>query len=183
MFGRRCRHHKTFAVGLQLLVGGHRPGGCLFSYSRVGRKSENHNGDYLEYYDGKYQKDKAIFRENVKMVQEELVVHSDIMIVYFKGKSAQASSTVGQLPSDNSKKEIRVIEAKGHVKITKGESRATCARALYDKQEERIILLGSPVVWQAGTRVSGQKITMFLKENRSIVEGGTRVTIEERIEN
>lgn len=129
------------------------------------------------------QKNKAIFRENVKMVQEELVVHSDIMIVYFKGKSAQASSTVGQLPSDNSKKEIRIIEAKGHVKITKGESRATCTRALYDKQEERIILLGSPVVWQAGTRVSGQKITMFLKENRSIVEGGTRVTIEEGAEN
>jgi lipopolysaccharide export system protein LptA len=129
------------------------------------------------------QKNKAIFRENVKMVQEELVVHSDIMIVYFKEKTAPAPSPVGQLPSENSKKEIRVIEAKGHVKITKGESRATCTRALYDKQEERIILLGSPVVWQEGTRISGQKITMFLKENRSIVEGGTRVTIEERAEN
>jgi lipopolysaccharide export system protein LptA len=117
------------------------------------------------------------------MVQEGLVVHSDIMIVYFKEKSAQASSPVGQLPSENSKKEIRVIEAKGHVKIAKGESRATCTRALYDKQEERIILLGSPVVWEAGTRVSGQKITMFLKENRSIVEGDTRVIIEEGEEN
>ncbi len=126
---------------------------------------------------------KVIFRENVKMVQEGLVVHSDIMIVYFKEKSAQASSPVGQLPSENSQKEIRVIEAKGHVKIAKGESRATCTRALYDKQEERIILLGSPVVWEAGTRVSGQKITMFLKENRSMVEGDTRVIIEEGKEN
>ena len=129
------------------------------------------------------QENKVIFRENVKMVQEGLVVHSDIMIVYFKEKSAQASSPVGQLPSENSQKEIRVIEAKGHVKIAKGESRATCTRALYDKQEERIILLGSPVVWEAGTRVSGQKITMFLKENRSIVEGDTRVIIEEGEEN
>ena len=129
------------------------------------------------------QDNKAIFRENVKMVQEELVVHSDIMIVYFKEKTAQTPSSVGQLPSENPKKEIRVIEAKGHVIITKGESRATCTRALYDKQEERIILLGSPVVWQEGTRVSGQKITMFLKENRSIVEGGTRVIIEEKAEN
>ncbi len=129
------------------------------------------------------QENKVIFRENVKMVQEGLVVHSDIMIVYFKEKSAQASSPVGQLPSENSKKEIRVIEAKGHVKIAKGESRAICTRALYDKQEERIILLGSPVVWEAGTRVSGQKITMFLKENRSIVEGDTRVIIEEGEEN
>ena len=52
MFVRRCRRHKTFAVGLQSLVGGGR-GDCLLSYSRVGRKSENHNGDYLEYNDGK----------------------------------------------------------------------------------------------------------------------------------
>ena len=129
------------------------------------------------------EENKAVFRENVKMVQEELVVHSDIMIVYFKEKTAQTPSPIGQLPSENSKKEIRVIEAKGHVKIAKGESRATCARALYDKLKERIILLGSPVVWQAGTRVSGQKITMFLKENRSVVEGDTRVTIEEGAEN
>jgi lipopolysaccharide export system protein LptA len=129
------------------------------------------------------QENKAIFRENVKMIQEELVVHSDIMIVYFKEKTDQTPSPVGQLPSENSKKEIRVIEARGHVKIAKGESRAICTRALYDKLEERIILLGSPVVWQAGTRVSGQKITMFLKENRSVVEGDTRVTIEEGAEN
>jgi lipopolysaccharide export system protein LptA len=128
------------------------------------------------------EENKAVFRENVKMVQEELVVHSDIMIVYFKEKTAGPTSPVGQLPSENSKKGIRVIEAKGHVKIAKGESRATCTRALYDKLEERIILLGSPVVWQAGTRVSGQKITMFLNENRSIVEGDTRVTIEEGAE-
>jgi lipopolysaccharide export system protein LptA len=119
----------------------------------------------------------AIFRDNVKMVQEELVVHSDIMIVYFKEKGS--SPPVGQLPSQNSKKEIRVIEAKGNVKISKGESRATCQRAIYDKQGERIVLLESPVVWQAGTRVSGRKITMFLKENRSVVEGETRVIIEE----
>jgi len=125
------------------------------------------------------QNNQAVFRDNVKMVQEELVVHSDIMIVYFKEKDSQPSPPVGQLPSQNSKKEIRVIEAKGNVKIAKGESRATCQRAIYDKQEERIILLESPVVWQAGTRVSGRKITMFLKENRSVVEGDTRVIIEE----
>ncbi len=125
------------------------------------------------------QANKAVFRENVKMVQEELVVYSDVMIVYFKKDEPQVSSQAGASPAGNSQKEIRVIEAKGHVNITKGESRATCTRALYDKKKEKIILLGSPVVWQEGTRVSGQKITMYLRDNRSIVEGGTRVTIEE----
>jgi len=125
------------------------------------------------------QTNQAIFRENVKMVQEELVVYSDMMIVHFKEQGASASSPIGQSPTQESKKEIRFIEAKGHVKIAKGESRGRCQHALYDKQAEKIILRGSPVVWQAGTRVSGRKITMFLKENRSVVEGETRVTIEE----
>ena len=125
------------------------------------------------------QTNKAIFRENVKMVQEDLVVHSDIMIVHFKEKRSLESSPIGNSPSQKSEKKIRFIEAKSHVKISQGESRATCQHALYDKQLEKIILRGSPVVWQDGTRVSGQKITMFLNENRSVVEGNTQVTIEE----
>lgn len=128
------------------------------------------------------QKNTAIFRENVKMVQEELVVHSDMMTIYFKEKAPQSSSPVGQTPSPSTGKEIRFIEAKGHVKIKNGESRAICQHALYDKKTEKIILRGSPVVWQAGTRVSGLKMTMFLKENRSTVEGETRVIIEEAVE-
>ena len=125
----------------------------------------------------------AIFRGNVKMVQEELIVHSDTMIVYFKENTPLATSGSPQPPSQQSKKEIRFIQAKGHVKITKGESRATCQRALYDKKLEKVILRGSPVAWQGGTRISGPKMTMFLKENRSVVEGGTQVIIEESEEN
>ena len=125
------------------------------------------------------QKNTAIFRENVKMVQDELVVHSDIMTVYFKEKGPQDSSSGGPTSSRKREKAIRFIEVKGHVKIKNGESRAICEHALYDKEAEKIILRGSPVVWQAGTRVSGKKMTMFLKENRSIVEGETRVIIEE----
>ena len=113
------------------------------------------------------------------MVQGELVVYSDVMIVYFKEKPQSVpSSTPASETNAESGKEISYIEAKGHVRIEKGESRATSQHALYDKAEEKIILTGSPVAWQAGTRISGPKMTMFLKENRSVVEGGTQVIIE-----
>ena len=121
---------------------------------------------------------RAIFRGNVKMVQEELVVHSDVMIVYFKDKSPSSPQPKEAGSPQESQKEIRFIEARGHVRIAQGESRATCQRAIYDKLEEKVILRGSPVAWQEGTRISGPKMTMYLKENRSVVEGGTRVTIE-----
>ncbi|MDH5774171.1 MAG: hypothetical protein OEZ57_04580 [Nitrospirota bacterium] len=129
------------------------------------------------------QKNQAIFRGNVKMVQGNLVVHSDIMTVYFKEKGSPTSPQVGVSSSPQSKKEIRFIKAEGNVKIFQGESRATCQYAIFDKLAEKVVLRGSPVAWQAGTRISGPKMTMYLKENRSVVEGGTRVTIEEMTEN
>ena len=126
------------------------------------------------------EKNQAIFEGAVKMVQGELVVHSDVMIVYFKEKaSSDPSSNSASGTNSESGKEINYIEAKGRVRIKKGESRATSQHALYNKSEEKIILTGSPVAWQTGTRVSGPKMTMFLKENRSVVEGGTQVIIEE----
>lgn len=130
------------------------------------------------------EKNQAIFQGSVKMVQGELVVHSDVMIVYFKEKSASdlSSSTPSGAKSESGK-EISYIEAKGKVRIEKGESRATSHHALYYKAEEKVILTGSPVAWQAGTRISGPKMTMFLKENRSVVEGGTQVIIEESEQN
>lgn len=125
------------------------------------------------------EKNQAIFQGSVKMVQGELVVYSDVMIVYFKEKADLGSSSIPASGTNKeSGKEISYIEAKGHVRIEKGESRATSQHALYYKAEEKVILTGAPVAWQTGTRISGPKMTMFLKENRSVVEGGTRVIIE-----
>ncbi len=118
----------------------------------------------------------AVFQGSVKMVRDDMVVRSDVMIVYFKDKQPQSSQPANQ---ENSAKEIRLIEAKGRVRILKGESRAVAKHALYFKDEEKVILQGSPVAWQGGTRISGPKMTMFLKENRSVVEGGTKVIIEQ----
>ena len=48
---------------------------------------------------------------------------------------------------------------------------ATVKIAIYD-------LTGDPVAWDKGTRVSGKRITMFLAEDRTVVEGGSHVRIE-----
>lgn len=126
------------------------------------------------------EKNQAIFQGDVKMTQGELIVFSDVMIVYFKEKTSSESASNQNAESG---KEISYIEAKGRVRIIQGESRAISQHALYNKAEEKVILTGSPVAWQSGTRISGPKMTMFLKENRSVVEGGTRVVIEESEQN
>jgi hypothetical protein len=42
----------------------------------------------------------------------------------------------------------------------------------------KVVLTGDPVAWERGTRVSGKQITIFLAEERSVVEGGSHVRIE-----
>jgi lipopolysaccharide export system protein LptA len=40
------------------------------------------------------------------------------------------------------------------------------------------VLTGEPVAWEKGTRVSGKQITLYLAEERSVVEGGSHIRIE-----
>jgi lipopolysaccharide export system protein LptA len=73
---------------------------------------------------------------------------------------------------------LEKVEAIGHVKITQDNSHATCQKAVYFSTEEKIILTGEPVAWEKGTRVSGKLITIYLAEERSVVEGDSHVRIE-----
>jgi lipopolysaccharide export system protein LptA len=77
-----------------------------------------------------------------------------------------------------SNRAVKTIEATGRVRIEKEGGSATCQKAVYFQEEEKIVMTGNPVAWQKGTRVAGKQITMFLAEDRSVVEGGSHVTIE-----
>jgi lipopolysaccharide transport protein LptA len=63
------------------------------------------------------------------------------------------------------------------VRISYGERRGTAERAEYYPRESRAVLLGSPRVWQDNDLVSGCKITLLLREDKSRVDGceGQRV--------
>lgn len=144
------------------------------------------------------QENKAIFDGSVVLTRGELVVYSDHMVVSFrpeengKGGRKDSPASRGKSGSVTGKKEtpgkdampsvsdraISRIEATGRVKIERDNGRATCRRAVYFEEERKIVLTGEPVAWQKGTRVTGRQITMFLDEDRSVVEGGSHVTIE-----
>lgn len=143
------------------------------------------------------QENKAIFDGSVVLTQGELVVYSDHMIVSFrpsqngKGPHKSGTGSGGRTGSTDKKakagkeamptvsdRTISKIEATGRVKIEKQDGRATCQRAVYYEEDKKIVLTGEPVAWQKGTRVTGKVITMFLEEDRSLVEGGSHVTIE-----
>jgi lipopolysaccharide export system protein LptA len=134
----------------------------------------------------------AVFEGTVVLTRGSLVVYSDRMVVLFKPQESAggedrrsrdatkdtAVSKGSDVMPTVSNRGLNRIEATGRVKIEKESGTATCEKAVYYQSEEKIVLTGNPVAWDKGTRVSGKQITMFLAEDRSVVEGDSHVRIE-----
>ena len=144
------------------------------------------------------QENKAIFEGSVVLTKGTLTVHSDVMEIIFRstnrpdasnpagaGKNGKKPSNVSDKGSNGASgnlpimanRSVSIIEATGRVRIVKEVGHATCRKAVYHGDEDKIVLTGDPVVWQKGTQVTGQKIIMYLAEDRSVVEGSSRVMI------
>ncbi len=78
---------------------------------------------------------------------------------------------------DENMEQVQHAVALGNVRLSYGERRGVAERAEYFPGEDRAVLLGHPKVWQESDVVTGCRITLFLREDRSQVDGcdGERV--------
>jgi lipopolysaccharide export system protein LptA len=132
----------------------------------------------------------ALFTGKVVMTKGDFVMRADQMVVYFDGASsttppAQKSGKPGTPSSAATdrptfgNRAVNLIDATGNVVMQRGDKRAKSKKAVYQQRDETLVLTGDPEAWEEGYRVTGTKMTMFLREDRSIVEG-SRVVINDR---
>jgi lipopolysaccharide export system protein LptA len=119
---------------------------------------------------------RAIFEGNVVMIKEDLHLSADRAEVTFASGSPSednGKSSVGILSSKSeiSKNEITVVHAVGNVVLRQGEREVRSREAYYYQKEDKVILLGDPMAWEKDYQVTGSKITIYLRENRSMIEG------------
>ena len=163
----KCLHPKHFLLVMVSLL-------FLISTLSSSAESEEKNSeankeslivikaDSLEIDD---QKQIVIFTGNVDAREKDFVINCQKMVLYYKDQSAQPVSETSQFNIDR-------IVATGEVRITRPNGGlATAEKALYYRNDEKVILTGKPKVKQGDDFVEGSKITLFLKENRSVVEG------------
>jgi lipopolysaccharide export system protein LptA len=145
------------------------------------------------------QDSQAVFEGMVVLTRGPLVVHSDKMVVSFHSRkrdliqssssgrnheepaqnfSSPKGSSATSTMSNRSVSRIEATADANHVKIEYENGNATCQKAVYFVDGEKVVLTGEPVAWERGTRVSGKQITIFLAEERSVVEGGSHLRIE-----
>jgi lipopolysaccharide export system protein LptA len=100
----------------------------------------------------------VIFTGNVIAKQDNSTQTADRMEVYLDDKGERV---------------LRIIST-GNVKIVTEDCRTgTARRAEYYDDDQRLLLLGNAKVWQEENVVTGERITIWLAEDRSMVESGT----------
>jgi lipopolysaccharide export system protein LptA len=105
----------------------------------------------------------VIFTGNVVARQSNSVQYADRMEVYLDEKGDRVLRTVST----------------GNVRIITSDCRTgTAARAEYHDLDQRVVLTGNARVWQEDNVVSGESIVIYIAQDRSVVEGGTRERVK-----
>ncbi len=110
------------------------------------------------------------FTGNVVAKKGELKIVCKKMVVYY---------SVSKNSSSN-KSSISKIVATGNVKIYRGKQGgvATSNKAVYYQGNDKVILTGKPMVKQGQNFVEGDRIIIYLKENRSVVESSKNRSVK-----
>jgi len=97
----------------------------------------------------------VIFKGDVKAEQKDYTLYAKELYVYYVDG-----------------KEIKEMIAIGNVRIVQLDKVATGEKAVYTRENRTVVLTGNPQAKQDCDVVKGDKITIFLDEDKSLVEGG-----------
>jgi lipopolysaccharide export system protein LptA len=105
----------------------------------------------------------VIFIGNVVARHDGSVQHADRMEVYL----------------DEAGERIVRSVSTGNVRIVTSDCKTgTARRSEYYDLEQRVVLIGNARVWQDDSVVTGETITMFIAQDRSVVEGGQQERVK-----
>jgi lipopolysaccharide export system protein LptA len=125
----------------------------------------------------------ANFIGAVKAVQGDVTITSDVLEVYYDREASDKSAH--KIEGEKSEGlmdgggQVRKVVAIGHVKIVQKDRLGVGQKATYWAGGRKVLLEGQATVWRGQNQVSGEQITVFLDDYRSIVYGspGKRVAV------
>jgi lipopolysaccharide export system protein LptA len=73
-----------------------------------------------------------------------------------------------------SRQRLQEVIAVGNVRIDNGTRWATGGRAVFEQGTRTVVLTETPVLHDGANEVAGDRVIVYLDENRSVVEGGRK---------
>jgi lipopolysaccharide export system protein LptA len=116
--------------------------------------------DRMESYENQNQ---VIFKGRVEARQGDMVIQSEQMTVFYHPAPEEKTAGVrGQ--------RINKVLAQGSVRVNKQEWLATGQTLDYFAQERRAVLTGDAKVWKDNNMITGNQVTLYLDEGKTVVE-------------
>jgi lipopolysaccharide export system protein LptA len=136
-------------------------------------------------------KKEATFIGNVKVVQGDTTMLSDVLVVFYdnndpgnpgnpgnsaesaakaKAAPAKGASAKAAAPGPNGSSSIRRLEAKGHVIVTQKDQIVTGETAIYDTKTNLTTMLGNVVLTQGQNVLRGDRLIVDMATSVSRVE-------------
>ncbi len=101
----------------------------------------------------------ALFDGHVIVTDPEFTLKADKMLVFFENTN-----------------DVKRVDAVGNVFLKSGDMTAVCGKATYTSKNSQVLIQNDdPVVTKGENRITGEKMSIWLKEQRVVVETGVRL--------
>jgi lipopolysaccharide transport protein LptA len=118
------------------------------------------------------------FKDHVLLVDTQMTLRADQMVVYYGTTSnTTATATNAANASAGTTSSIQKMIATGSVFILEDQHQATCGRAVYTADDNRVVLTENAKVVSPDNTITGDKITIWRGQNKMDVESGTHVVV------
>ena len=144
------------------------PGGALAETKQKPRIEKNQPiqivSDRLDAYN---EKRMIVFSGNAVATQGARTIRADRLTFYYKESSKTAGRSTAEVEGTGN---LERVEAKGNVTITEGDRVVTGEDAVFEQDIQMITMTGSAVLREGANIVRGDRVVVFLDENRGVVE-------------
>jgi lipopolysaccharide export system protein LptA len=124
------------------------------------------------------------FSGDVKAQYGDSILYTEQLRVYYQPLESKAPPGVAKPEEHKSPlgdlggEKIDRIEAEGQVRFVQEDKVAAGQKAIFYRDQEKVVLLGNPQVWRGENNLKGETITLYLKDNRVVVESAPQKRVE-----
>lgn len=128
-----------------------------------------------------YKTSNITYRGHVQVTQGDVTLNSDRLSITYDPTAVKRDNT-GSAPAPKTggtdADRIKQIIAEGNVRIRQGTRLAEGRRAVFDQAKQTFTLSDGAVLHEGPNQVAGERVIVYLKEERSVVESGSNTRVK-----
>jgi lipopolysaccharide export system protein LptA len=138
-----------------------------------------------------YKSSNIMYRGHVQVTQGDITMTSDQLSITYDPAAVKRSDKPGASPTPGASGDkksaaspaantdkIKEIIAEGNVKIRQGTKTAEGRRAVFDQAKQTVTLSDGAVLHDGPNQVAGERVIVYLQEERSVVESGSNTRVK-----